>query len=80
MISILNKLIEALGAALQAILLLLPDSPFSYVYNLDAQWLNVINYFLPVKEFVGFLETYVISVLLYYVIRIPLRWAKAAGE
>ncbi len=80
MISILNKLISAVGKMLEAILILLPDSPFVYFYNLDVQWLNTINYFLPIKEFVGCLEVYTVSVLLYYIIRIPLRWGKAAGE
>lgn len=80
MISVINSIISAVGAALQAILLMLPDSPFTYIYNLDVQWLNIINYFLPIKEFVGVLEAYATSVLLYYIIRIPLRWAKAAGE
>lgn len=80
MINILNGIISAIGDALQAILLLLPDSPFMYVYNLDVKWLNVINYFLPIKEFVGCLEAYATAVLIYYVIRVPLRWAKAAGE
>jgi hypothetical protein len=80
MIEVINSLISALGNAITAILLLLPESPFTYVYNLDAGWLNTINYFLPIKEFVGILEAYTISVALYYAIRIPLRWAKVAGE
>ncbi|MCX8129394.1 MAG: hypothetical protein N3I35_04755 [Clostridia bacterium] len=80
MIGIINGIISALGKVLQTILLLLPDSPFIFVGNLDQQWLKYINYFLPVQEFVVVLEAYVIAVGIYYAIRIPLRWAKAAGE
>lgn len=80
MISVINDFIGWLGVALQAILQLLPNSPFMYVYNLDAEWLNVINYFLPIKEFVGCLEAYTVGVLAYYIIRVPARWAKLAGE
>lgn len=79
-ITIINNLIGWLSVALQSILQLLPNSPFMYVYNLDAEWLNIINYFLPITEFVGCLEAYTVGVLTYYVIRVPLRWAKAAGE
>lgn len=77
---VINSVIKWVADAINSILNLLPNSPFSYVYGLDTQWLNVINYFLPVKEFVGVLETYVVAVLLYYVIRVPARWAKLAGE
>jgi hypothetical protein len=80
MVSIINSLISALGSALQALLNLLPDSPFQFVYSIDNQYLNMINYFLPIKEFVACLEAYASAVLVYYVIRVPLRWAKAAGE
>lgn len=80
MITVINNVIAWVSDALKAIILLLPDSPFIFVYNLDAEWLNIINYFLPVKEIVGCLEAYVVAVLTYYVIRVPLRWAKAAGE
>ncbi len=80
MIDVVNNIISAVGDALSEVLLLLPNSPFEYVYNLDAEWLNIINYFLPVKEFIGILEAYVVAVLLYYVIRVPLRWMKAAGD
>ena len=79
-IDIINTIIEGLGNTLDEAISVLPTSPFIYVYDLDNEWLNTINYFLPIKEYIGIMESFVIAVLMYYVVRVPLRWVKAAGD
>lgn len=77
-IALINKVIEAAGAAITAIFLLLPESPFIYVMNLDAEWLKAINWLLPIGGFIAHMELFITAVAIYYVLRIALRWLKAA--
>lgn len=77
-ITLFNKLIEAVGAAISAIFILLPDSPFVYVMELEADWLNAINWLFPIGGFIAHLELFITAVAIYYVLRIALRWLKAA--
>lgn len=60
---------------------LLPDSPFQFLTSMSnspvAQWLGVLNWFIPISTFVAILSTWCTSILVYYVIQIGLRWAKA---
>lgn len=77
MIGIFNALISKLGLILSALLLVLPDSPFNYVVNLQSSWVQAINYILPISEAVAHLEAYVTAVLVYYCLRVMLRWIKA---
>lgn len=80
MIEIINAIIEKLGVVLQAVLSLLPSSPFNFVANIDNQWLKAINWLFPVSEAIAHLELYVLAVISYYAIRIVLRWIKAVGS
>lgn len=72
----INIVIEKVGHALEYILILLPDSPFIYVMNLEHDWISYINYLFPVAGAVAHLELYLIAVGLYYIVRIALRWLK----
>lgn len=60
---------------------MLPASPFAFIKDMSASgfadWLAVFNWFIPVNVFVGILETWCSAILLYYVVQIVLRWAKA---
>lgn len=78
-ISLFNRLIAAIGASLSAILSVLPDSPFSWLEEIDNTVLQAINWVIPVNAMVSHLQIYVLAVAVYYAIRIILRWAKAAG-
>lgn len=73
----INIIIEKAADAIQFLLLLLPDSPFIYIMNLESEWLGYINYFFPVCGAIAHLELFVLAVAIYYVIRIALRWVKA---
>lgn len=60
---------------------LLPSSPFAFLADLSNsaiyQWLGILNWFVPIAIFVAILESWCTAILIYYVIQIALRWAKA---
>lgn len=73
---------EILTGGLMAILSLLPDSPFKILDDLAAtgqiaEWLGMVNWFVPVYSFVGILEGWLVCVAVYYVYQIVLRWLNA---
>jgi hypothetical protein len=78
-ISIINRVIEAVGSAISAIFILLPDSPFLWVEEIDSEVLEAINWVIPVSAMISHIQLYVTAVAIYYVLRIALRWLKAAG-
>lgn len=80
MIKIINALIAKLGSGLQALLLLLPQSPFDFTYNIDNSFIKMVNYVLPFSQAVAHLSAYISAVIIYYGLRIVLRWIKAAGD
>lgn len=77
MIDIFNAIISGMGAILNTLLSVLPDSPFTFVTNIESSWLQAINYILPVSEAIAHLELFVTAAIVYYGIRIVLRWIKA---
>jgi hypothetical protein len=78
-ISIINRVIEAVGSAISAIFIFLPDSPFLWVEEIDSEVLEAINWVIPVSAMISHIQLYVTAVAIYYVLRIALRWLKAAG-
>ncbi len=79
MVATINYIIELLGNALVILFKLLPDSPFTYIAEIDSTLLDAINWIFPVEMMISHLSLFVVAVAIYYVIRIPLRWIKAAG-
>lgn len=78
-ISIINRVIEAVGSAISAIFILLPNSPFLWVEEIDSVVLEAINWIIPVSAMISHIQLYVVAVAIYYALRIALRWLKAAG-
>ncbi len=78
-ISIINRVIEAVGSAISAIFIFLPNSPFLWVEEIDSEVLEAINWVIPVSAMISHIQLYVTAVAIYYVLRIALRWLKAAG-
>ncbi|OPY59654.1 MAG: hypothetical protein A4E55_00119 [Pelotomaculum sp. PtaU1.Bin035] len=76
----LNYIFAAFGSIFNTILLILPDSPFNYVSNIDNQWLKAINWMFPVSEAVAHLEMFCAVVAMYYTVRTVLKWIKAVGS
>jgi hypothetical protein len=79
-ISLINKVIDAVGTAISAIFSILPSSPFLWVEQIDSVVLEAINWILPVSAMVSHMQLYVTAVAIYYVLRIAMRWLKAAGS
>lgn len=77
MIAIINAVISAVGTVLNALLLLLPDSPFETVSGINADILQALNYFIPVNAMLAHLELYLVAVTAYYIVRVALRWVNA---
>lgn len=76
MVDIFNWLIKSLAAIVQAVLSILPDTPFSWdVGSLGPYW-AVVNYFIPFGTIAGILATYVTAVAVWYGIRWILRLAQ----
>ena len=75
---------EALSSTLTALALkvinLLPESPFVILDELSRsefyEWLQFLNWFVPINTFVSILEGWLVCVAVYYVYRIVLRWIK----
>ena len=66
---------------IESALSILPDSPFKFLENFAnsemGQWFKWLNWFVPVNVFVSILEAWLACVIVYYVVQIVLRWAKA---
>jgi len=76
--SIFNWISDKISYVLQAVLLLLPDSPFVAITK-DAdiqQVLGWLNWFIPVSQMVAILEVWLVAVALFYVYQMILRFAK----
>ena len=77
----MEGLTNAVYGAIEGALKLLPTSPFAFLQNYSnssiGQWLRWLNWFIPISSFVSILEAWCAAILIYYVIQIILRWAKA---
>lgn len=68
--------------ALNAVVLLLPDSPFKflkedYVPQAIKDILPYLNWFIPVGAIMTILELWLTAVAVYYIYQTILRWVKA---
>lgn len=78
LVSFLNLIIKALGSVVQFVFGILPNSPFTILDNSPiAEWLGTLNFFVPVSEIIAICELWLVSVGLYYIYQIVLRWVKA---
>lgn len=60
---------------------LLPNSPFEMLDNSPiAPYLSTLNYFVPIREIILILETWLVAIGLYYLYMIALRWIKAISD
>jgi hypothetical protein len=80
--NIINTIIDGLVAAVNAILSILPDSPFAAPIEMisatvGSEILGYVNYFIPISEMVAILFTWLGAILIYYSVTIVMRWAKA---
>lgn len=63
-----------------AIINIFPTSPFVILDELSNteiyDWIQMMNWFVPVSSFVAILEAWLSCVAVYYVYQIVLRWIK----
>ena len=76
-----DALTSAVVEFIGSILKLLPESPFVALEKLSQtefyEWIQMLNWFIPVNTFLAILETWLVGVGLYYLYQIVLRWVKA---
>lgn len=75
-----NDVVEWLKTIGDAVLLLLPDSPFLFLR--DNRWdeiLGYVNFFLPVKEILFVLTAWIACVIVYYTYQAILRMTNHVG-
>lgn len=75
-----NQLSDALVAIALGIIQLFPASPFGVLDSLSGtvayEWLQFLNWFIPIGTFVGILEVWLSGIAIYYIYQIVLRWIK----
>lgn len=75
---VFNKFIDIVSGMADFFYNILPSSPFVILENSDFNDLiSKINYFLPIYEFVGILEFWLIAISIWYIYSIFARWIKA---
>lgn len=76
----LDSLSDALVSFAVRVVQLFPESPFNALDKLSNtqfyEWLQMLNWFIPINTFVSILESWLLAVGLYYVYQIVLRWIK----
>ncbi len=82
MADIVNSVLRGLVGIVNALVSWMPDSPFrgfieSVGSSVGSEFLGYLNYFLPIREFLGILTLWVSAILLYYAVSVVLRWARA---
>jgi hypothetical protein len=78
--TVLNLVIAALGAAISALALLMPDMPtFPTTPEALSQAVGWIAWFFPVHQMVLLFAFFLSAWLLWFALSIVLRWAKAIG-
>lgn len=76
----MSTLSATLVAFALKIINLFPTSPFVILDDLAQtefyEWIQMLNWFIPVNTFVSILESWLVGVAVYYVYQIALRWVK----
>lgn len=75
-VGLINLIIKALGGIANALLTLLPPSPFTILDTLEIPYLDNINWIIPVSTIVTVTGYWIGAVGLYYVVQVVLRWIK----
>lgn len=77
----MDSLTSAVYNAIEGALGILPDSPFQFLQEMSNstiyQWLKWLNWFVPINSFVSIFAAWCSAILVWYVIQIILRYAKA---
>lgn len=77
LVNIFNWFINAVGVALQAVILLLPESPFQKIMIEMPDVIINVNWLFPIAEILSTFETWLAAIIVYYGYQVILRWVKA---
>ena len=81
LMAFINKIISLAGGLISVLLLLLPSSPFTWdTSGLDSTFLKILLWIIPVPSIILSMEAIVSAVLIYYGIRVAMRWIKLTGN
>jgi hypothetical protein len=77
--NIFANLKNFLITVLNAILVFLPNSPFTQYLTVleDSQLLKTLNWIVPIGTFITIGETWLTAVTIFYIYSVILRWVKA---
>ncbi|MCI8297449.1 MAG: hypothetical protein HFG22_16550 [Lachnospiraceae bacterium] len=75
----MDNIIKAMGSILDAVLQILPDSPFRpFIDSLgEVPYVGWLNYFLPVSDFLRLLTLWGTAIVLFYAVSALLRFVQA---
>lgn len=71
-----NALIKGLALVLQAVVALLPRTPFPEAYDIDVSFLDGLGWVVPIDLILTTLTAWIACVGVYYVYMTVLRWIK----
>lgn len=75
-----DALSDTLVSLAVSVIELFPASPFTILDELSGsvayEWLQFVNWFVPIGTFVGIFEAWLSGVAIYYIYQIVLRWIK----
>ena len=79
---VFRQIFDWLGSALNSVLgwvlFVLPDSPFKLLSNSPiSEYINYINYFVPIDYILSTLGLWIVAVGSYYGYKLILAWIKA---
>lgn len=76
---IANALIKGLGLVLEALVVLLPRSPFPVRYDIDVRFLSGLGWIVPIDLILTTLTAWIACVGIFYVYMTVLRWVRVLG-
>lgn len=75
-----DALSNALVSFAVGVVELFPTSPFVILNEMSTsefyEWLQMVNWFIPINTFIGILEVWLSCIAVYYVYQVVLRWVK----
>lgn len=78
-ITFFQWIIDGFANILKYAIFLLPDSPFNFLSTGDtdiARWIRQMNWIIPISSILLFLQAWIAAVLVFYFLKVILRWAK----
>lgn len=79
LVNFLNGLFSIVELLFESLIMLLPHSPFNFDLVIP-DWARWPAVFIPWQAMIAMTASYTAAVLLYYVVRVALRWIKAVGS